>query len=297
MKQFRQFSNRFFTVFVCSLTAAAVLLLAFVLFFIVKEALPLFDTVGVSDFLLGQKWMPVDYTGVTSFGIFNFIAATIYVSLTGLVLAAGIGLGMSVFLAFQATPRMRTILYPLVDLLAGIPSVIYGFIGLSVLVKWFLKAGVHTGSCVLAAGILLAVMLLPYLVSSCSDTMRKEKANYLDAAAALGISDWYAAATMILPASMPNILLSMVLAVGRAMGETMAVMMVMGNANLFPKLLGKSESIASVIALEMGTAVYGSDHYHALYAAGMVLMVLLLLINLVIHMLRRYLLGQGGKTR
>ena len=281
------------TVLVCGLTAAAVLMLAFVLFFIVKEALPLFGTVGVSDFLLGQKWMPVDYTGVTSFGIFNFIAATVYVSLTGLVLAAGIGLGTAMFLAFQATPRMRTVLYPLIDLLAGIPSVIYGFIGLSVLVKLFLKAGVHTGSCVLAAGILLAVMLLPYLVSSCSDTMLKERNKYLEASAALGISDWYAAATMILPAAMPNMLMSMVLAVGRAMGETMAVMMVMGNANLFPKLLGKSESIASVIALEMGTAVYGSPHYHALYAAGMVLVVLLLMINLGIHMLRRCLMGEN----
>ena len=132
MKTFRQFSNHVVTALVCGLTAAAVLLLAFVLFFIVKEALPLFDTVGVSDFLLGQKWMPVDYTGVTSFGIFNFIAATAYVSLTGLVLAAGIGLGTAMFLAFQATPRMRTVMYPLIDLLAGIPSVVYGLVGMLV---------------------------------------------------------------------------------------------------------------------------------------------------------------------
>lgn len=197
------------------------------------------------------------------------------------MLAAGIGLGAAVFLTFQATSRMRTVLYSLIDLLAGIPSVIYGFIGLSVLVKLFLKAG-----------ILLAVMLLPYLMSSCSDTMLKEREKYLEASKALGISDWYAAATMILPAAMPNILMSMVLAVGRAMGETMAVMMVMGNANLFPKLLGKSESIAIVIALEMGTAVYGSPHYHALYAAGMVLVVILFIINLGIHLLRRHLLAK-----
>ena len=208
------------------------------------------------------------------------------------MLAAGIGLGAAVFLTFQATSRMRTVLYSLIDLLAGIPSVIYGFIGLSVLVKLFLKAGVHTGSCVLAAGILLAVMLLPYLMSSCSDTMLKEREKYLEASKALGISDWYAAATMILPAAMPNILMSMVLAVGRAMGETMAVMMVMGNANLFPKLLGKSESIGGVSAMKMGTAVYGSPHYHALYAAGMVLVVILFIINLGIHLLRRHLLAK-----
>ena len=178
------------------------------------------------------------------------------------------------------------------DLLAGIPSVIYGFVGLQVLVKLFLKAGVPTGSCVLAAGILLAVMLLPFLVSSCCETMLKEKEKYELAACALGVSRWYAAATVILPASGRNILLSMILAIGRAMGETMAVMMVMGNANLFPRLLGKSESIASVIALEMGTAVYGSTHYHALYAAGMVLMLLLFLINGLIGLIRSRMEGE-----
>lgn len=97
---------------------------------------------------------------------------------------------------------------------------------------------------------------------------------------------------MILPASGRNILLSMILAIGRAMGETMAVMMVNGNANLFPRLLGKSESIASVIALEMGTAVYGSTHYHALYAAGMVLMLLLFLINGLIGLIRSRMEGE-----
>ena len=181
---------------------------------------------------------------------------------------------------------MRGILYPFVDLLAGIPSVICGFIGLAILVKYFIRLGIPTGSCVLAAGILLAVMLLPFLVSSCSETMLKVKETYLPAAEAMGISKWYAIATIVLPASWKNILMSMILAIGRAMGETMAVMMVMGNANLFPRLLGKSESIASVIALEMGTAVVDSTHYHALYAAGMVLMILLFVINLVIMFLR-----------
>ena len=278
--------NLLFSLFIYILTALAVLTLGFVIYFIVKEALPLFSEVSVGEFLLGTRWMPIAYTGSVSFGIFNFIAATVYVSFTAMVLAVGVGLGASVFLSCVATDRMRGILYPFVDLLAGIPSVIYGFIGLSILVKIFLKAGVHTGSCVLAAGILLAVMLLPFLVASCSETILKEREKYEAAADALGISRWYAVATMILPASFKNILLSMILAIGRAMGETMAVMMVMGNSNLFPRLLGKSESIASVIALEMGTAVYGSTHYHALYGAGLVLMVLLFLINITINLIR-----------
>ena len=282
----RSFINKIFSAFIYILTAIAVLSLAFVIYFIVKEALPLFSEVSVTEFLSGQKWMPIDYTGVVSYGIFNFIAGTVYVSFVAMVLAAAIGLGTSMFLSCVVSEKMRGILYPFIDLLAGIPSVVYGFIGLNVLVKVFLKAGVRTGSCVLAAGILLAIMLLPFLVSSCSETMLKEKEKYAEAADALGIDRWYMAATIVLPASMKNILFSMILAIGRAMGETMAVMMVMGNANLFPKLLGKGETIASAIALEMGTAVYGSTHYHALYAAGMVLMILLFMINGTINLIR-----------
>ena len=260
--------NALFSVLIKALTALTVMVLAFVIYFIVKEALPTFDEVAVPDFLLGRRWMPIAYTGEPSFGIFNFIAATLYVSLVAMVLA------------------VRGILYPFVDLLAGIPSVIYGFMGLTLMVRLFIRAGVHTGSCVLAAGILLAVMLLPFLISSCSETMLKVRERYQPAADALGISKWHMVATIVLPGSWKNILLSMILAIGRAMGETMAVMMVIGNANLFPSLLGKSESIAAVIALEMGTAVVGSTHYHALYAAGLVLMLLLFLINSGITLLR-----------
>ena len=276
---------------IAALTAAAMAVLAFVIYFIVREALPIFEEVGLGELVLGRQWMPIDFTGVTSFGIFNFRAATIYVSVVGMALALLVGLGAALYLSCQASDRVRGYLYPVIDLLAGIPSVIYGFIGLVTLVRLFMRAGVSTGSCVLAAGVLLAVMLLPFLVSSCSETMLAARRNYLPASQALGVSKWYAAAAVILPASWKNILLAMVLAIGRAMGETMAVMMVMGNANLFPRLLGKGESIAAVIALEMGTAVVGSPHYHALYAAGLVLMVLLCAINVTIGLIREKLTG------
>ena len=286
----RKIGDRITTFFILLLTVLGFAALAFVIYFIVREALPLFETVPLKDFLLGQRWMPIDYGNGESFGIFNFICATLFVSLLAMVIASFIGLGASVFLSCVCSKRTRELVYPLIDLLAGIPSVIYGFIGIVVLLKFFLKAGVHTGSCVLAASILLGVMLLPFIVSSCSETILKEKNKYLKSAESLGISKWYAISSIILPASFKNILYSMVLAIGRAMGETMAVMMVIGNANLFPKLLGKGESIASVIALEMGTAVVGSNHYHALYAAGLVLMVLVFIINTVIMTLRNRLL-------
>lgn len=286
----RRRSLAVFSGLVLTLAALTVLALVFVLYFIFREALPLFSEVSLPDFLFGTRWMPIAYTGEVGFGIFHFIMGTLAVSALAMVLALLLGLGAAVFLSCRASARLRSLLYPIIDLLAGIPSVIYGFIGLVTLVRLFIRWGIPGGSCLLTAGILLAVMLLPFLISSCSETMRKVKEQYLPASTALGVDSWYAVATIVLPASWRNILLSMILAIGRAMGETMAVMMVMGNANLFPTLLGKGETIASVIALEMGTAAVGSTHYHALYAAGLVLLLLLFLINAGISFLREKLM-------
>ena len=271
------------------ITVACVLLITV---YLVISGIPAIREIGLIPFLFGDKWAST--AAEPSYGILPFILTSIYGTAGAILLGVPIGFFAAVYLAKVASPRVKAVMQSAVSLLAGIPSVVYGFVGLLVLVKFFLKAGVHTGSCVLAAGILLAVMLLPYLVSSCSETILKAKERYLPAADALGISPWYTVAAVILPASWKNILLSIVLAIGRAMGETMAVMMVMGNANLFPTLLGKGESIAAVIALEMGTAVVGSTHYHALYAAGLVLMVLLFVINVGITLLRDRLLRREG---
>lgn len=287
--------NFLFSNLIRLLTLLTVLSLAFVLIFIVQEALPAFSETSLTAFLFGQRWMPMDYGNGVSFGIGNFIAGTLAVSALAILIALLIGVGAAVFLSCAVSENARSLLYPLIDLLAGIPSVIYGFIGLCVLVKLFQRLGIAgSGHSVLTAAILLAVMLLPFLVSSCSETMLKIRRRYLPAASALGISYWHTVAHVVLPLSARNILLSVILATGRAMGETMAVMMVMGNANLFPTLLGKGETIASLIALEMGTAVAGSTHYHALYAAGLVLLVILLAINTGIALLRRRLLRQEG---
>lgn len=291
----RTIGNFLFSNLIRLLTLLTVLSLAFVLIFIVQEALPAFSETSLTAFLFGQRWMPMDYGNGVSFGIGNFIAGTLAVSALAILIALLIGVGAAVFLSCAVSENARSLLYPLIDLLAGIPSVIYGFIGLCVLVKLFQRLGIAgSGHSVLTAAILLAVMLLPFLVSSCSETMLKIRRRYLPAASALGISYWHTVTHVVLPLSARNILLSVILATGRAMGETMAVMMVMGNANLFPTLLGKGETIASLIALEMGTAAAGSTHYHALYAAGLVLLVILLVINTGIALLRRRLLRQEG---
>jgi phosphate ABC transporter, permease protein PstC len=283
----RKVTDTIFSVFIKMLATLTVLLLAFVIYFIVAEAIPLFGKVSIKDFLFGSRWMPIDSVKTPGYGIFNFIVATVYVSVLAMFFAVLISIGAAIFLSCVASERIRNVLYACVDLLAGIPSVIYGFIGLVVLVKGFLKLGHPSGLSVLAAALVLTIMILPFLISAISDTMLKVKERYMPNASALGVEKWYIIATVILPLSMKSIFINMVLAMSRAMGETMAVMMVIGNANLFPRLLGKSETISSLIALEMGSAVAGSTHYNALYASGLVLIVMLLIINVVINKIQR----------
>lgn len=279
-------TEKLFKGFLFILSLMSVFLLGFVILYIVMEALPLFKEVSLKDFLFSSKWAPTGMTGNKSFGIFNFIMASLFVSVYAMLTAVGFSLGCAIYLAFIAKSTLRSLLYAGIDLLAGIPSVIYGFIGMSVIVRFFAKLKVGTGHSVFSAALLLSIMLLPYMISSFTETLIKAKERYLKSAEALGISKWHTIVSLIIPSSAKFLLGSMLLAIGRAMGETMAVMMLMGNANLFPKLLGKAESIASLIALEMGAAVGKSLHYHALYAAALVLMLALLLINMLIYLIR-----------
>ena len=275
-------------------TLLTVLLLAFLIFFIFRESLPAIRDVGLKELLLGSQWRPLIYSGEPGFGMRNMILSTLYVAVLAVAFALIIGVGTALCLACTATERQRTLVMPYIDLLASIPSVIYGFIGLYIVVKFFEKLGRATGESILAGGIVLSVMILPYMVSSCCDTMVRLRRRYSAASAGLGVSRWYMASQLVLPASTRGILISMALATGRAMGETMAVMMVMGNSIAFPKLLGKGETISALIAMEMGIAERNSIHYSALYTAGLVLMVLLFAINIIFELLKKKLAKEGS---
>ena len=258
-----------------------------------RESLPAIREVGLKALLLGDSWRPIIYSDAPSFGFRNMILSTLYVSALAVFFALIVGVGCALYLACAATERQRTLVMPYIDLLASIPSVVYGFVGLYIVVKFFETCGMATGESVLAGGIVLSVMILPYMISSCCDTMVRICNRYRAASHAMGVSKWYMAGQMVLPASLRGILISMALATGRAMGETMAVMMVMGNAIGVPNLLGKGETISALIAMEMGIAVVGSTHYSALYTAGFVLMILLFAINLGFEALKRKLKGGG----
>lgn len=270
-----------------------VLLLAFLIYFIFQESLTAIREVGLAELLLGDQWRPLIFKDTPSYGMRNMILSTLYVSALAVLFALFIGVGCALFLACRATERQRTLVMPYIDLLASIPSVIYGFIGLYIVVKFFEKLGRATGESILAGSIVLSVMILPYMISSCCDTMVGLYNRYNAASQGLGVSRWYMASQLVLPASTRGILISMALATGRAMGETMAVMMVMGNSIAFPKLLGKGETISALIAMEMGIAEVGSTHYSALYTAGFMLMLILFAINIVFEWLKKKL-AKGG---
>ena len=280
----RKLENSLFLFFVYAFLFLSIGILSFFFLFLAKESLPLFESVSLPSFLFSSKWNPMAFTGTASFGIFHFLMGSIFVSFLALLFSTLLSLGCGIFFAFYFWDKGRRILYPLLELLSGIPSVVYGFIGLTVGKPLFLKMGVSTGSCVLLAAVLLSILIFPFMVDSITDSMVKLKAKYYLEARALGLSPAYIILSLILPSSLRSIFLAFLLGSGRALGETMAVMMVVGNANLFPKLLSKGETIASLIALEMGSAEYHSLHYHALYASGLVLLLLVALIHLLVKM-------------
>ncbi|MDF2950070.1 MAG: pstC, partial [Sedimentibacter sp.] len=211
-----------------------------------------------------------------------------YVSFLSIFIATPLGVGCAFFLSFHFNKIYSKIILSFIDMIAGVPSVIFGFVGLIILVK-LLENNLNmvTGESVLAGGILLAVMLLPYIVTGCTETFEKGKTKYYAASQSLGVSKWYTMRKVILPFAANSIFVNMLLAFSRAVGETMAVMMVTGNSPILPRLLGRAETIPSLIALEMGTATYKSIHYSALYAAGLILIAIILIIQLIAHKINK----------
>lgn len=269
------------------LTALGVVLLMFLmLFHIVSESLPAFSQTGFQMFQLDTQWRPVSEN--PQYGLMPIIAGTLYVSGLAVCGALVFGIGGAVFLNFYIPRRIADVLLSFIQLVAGIPSVIFGFIGLTVLVKWFAgHFGMAAGQSVLAASIVLGIMLLPFVVSTCQESIQHARNTYELAALALGFSREMLIVRIILPAISKGIVASAMMAFGRGLGETMAVMMVIGNSPIYPKLLGRAQTLPALTALEMGSIEYGSMHLSVLYAANVILLVILLLTMVCGHLLHR----------
>ncbi|MBA1333712.1 MAG: Phosphate transport system permease protein PstC [Firmicutes bacterium] len=263
-----------FILFVCAITAVLTVLV--IAFFIFKEGLPVMLEKGVLSFVANSHWAPLS----GSFGIRNMIIGSIQVTLGAIILGVPIGLACAVYLAEIAGKRLSKTIRSGIELLAGIPSVVYGFFGLSVLVPFLRAHFTGNGFSVLAGSIILAIMILPTVVSISETSIRSVPKEYKSGSLALGASHWQTIYRVIIPAARSGIVASVILGMGRAIGETMAVIMVTGNVTTMAKsVFDPVRTLTGNIAIEMGYAA--GDHRSALFATGVVLFVFIMILNLM----------------
>lgn len=242
------------------------------------------DKVKLDEFFTGKEWFPTAQPSA-QLGVMPLILGTLWVSLGAILLALPLGLGAAVYMSEIANDRVRSIMKPLIELLAGIPSVVYGFFGLVIIVPMIQKTfGLPVGETALAGSIVLGIMALPTIITISEDAMRNTPRAMKEASLALGASKWQTIFKVTVPYSMSGITAGAILGIGRAIGETMAVLMVTGNAAVIPHtMLAPVRTIPATIAAELGEASNGGLHYKALFALGCILFMITLFINLTVE--------------
>lgn len=246
------------------------------------------DKNNLPDFLGGKEWFPTAEP-VVQLGVLPLILGTLMVSIFAILLALPIGLATAIYLAEVADERVRKVLKPVIELLAGIPSVVYGFFGLIVIVPMIHDVfQLPVGETALAGSIVLAIMALPTIITVSEDAIRNTPRAMKEASLALGANRWQTIHRVVIPYSISGISAAAILGIGRAIGETMAVLMVTGNAAVIPhSLLQPVRTIPATIAAELGEAPQGGVHYKALFALGCILFLLTMLINLWVESISR----------
>jgi phosphate transport system permease protein len=267
----------------------SIIIIFLIIIFLFREGLEAFSYTGVIDFISGREWKPADEL----FGAAPFIVSSLFVTAGAILIAVPIGLLTAIFMAELAPSRVREIVKPAIELLAGIPSVIFGLFGLIVIVKYIrISLDQPTGESILAGSIILAIMILPTIISISEDSLRQVPRAYKEGSLALGATHWESIARIIVPSASSGILASIILGIGRAIGETMAVVLVVGNVEKFPtSFFDSGEPLTSTILLEMGEAAVGSAHYHSIFALGILLFLIVMILNLVSNVW----LGRGLK--
>jgi phosphate transport system permease protein len=259
------------------LFALSSLLFLFVIFtFILSEGLPLFYKVGAKSIVGGMKWAPTK----GAFGILPMIISSFMVTFGSLVVGAPLALACATYLSEYAGRKTKIILKPSLELLAGIPSVVYGFLGVIYIVPVIREHLGGSGFSILSTSLVLAVMILPTITSISFDALMSVPSAYREGSFAMGATKWQTVRKVVLPAAQSGILASFILGMGRAIGETMAVIMVAGNALKIPtSLLDPLRTLTSNIALELAYAT--GDHRRALFSTGVVLLVIIMSLNFV----------------
>ncbi len=255
-------------------------LVVLIFFFLLREGLPTFSEVEASN-LFGSRWYPT----FDLFGLMPLLLGSLLITVVSILIALPLGIASAIFVREVAPSWARDILKPLIEVLAGIPSVVLGFFGLTTLAPLVrIYLGAPTGLTALTGALLLGYMALPTIISVAEDALDAVPKSYRDASLAMGATRWQTIWMVVVPAAKAGIITAVMLGMGRAIGETMAVMMVTGNAARLPleldAVLRPARTMTATIAAEMGEVAQGSTHYHVLFGTGIVLFVLTFLINL-----------------
>ena len=264
-------------ILICGL--ASIFFVVLIFLFLLKEGLSVFKSINPFQFLFGKQWYPISEP--PQLGILPLILGSLLVTLGAAIISIPIGVGCAVYIAEIAPIKIKEVLKAGIELLAAIPSVVLGFIGMITLVPW-VKSIFHlpTGLTALSGSIMLAFMAMPTIVSIAEDALYSVPKSYKEGAFALGATHWQTIHRVMLPAASSGILAAVMLGIGRVIGETMAVMMITGNAAVIPHtFLQPVRTLTATIAAEMGEAVVGSEHYFAMFAIGIVLFIMSFIIN------------------
>ena len=267
---------------VCGFIAIAFVLLITV--YLIISGLPAIREIGLVDFLFGTRWASTDKTD-PAYGILPFILTSIYGTAGAILIGVPVGFMAAVFLAKVAPPKAAAVIRPAVDLLAGIPSVVYGLVGMMVLVPWLKDIfDLKAGDSLLAAILVLAVMILPSIISVSETALKAVPKEYEEASLALGATPLETYFKVSVHAARSGIAASVVLGVGRAIGEAMAILMVAGNSPNMPGLLRSVKFLTTAIASEMSYSSVGSLQRNALYSIGLVLFLFIMFINVMLNL-------------
>ncbi|MCJ7535173.1 MAG: phosphate ABC transporter permease subunit PstC [Anaerolineales bacterium] len=259
---------------------SAILFVVLIFYFLISEGFPAITEVSFSEFLK-TRWYPIeDY-----FGILPLLVGSLVVTVGALIIAVPIGLLTAIYIAEVASPQTKEILKPLVELLGGFPSVVLGFLGLLILSQYVRQIlALPTGLSALTGALLLAGIAIPSIVSISEDALDTVPKSYRDASLALGATEWQTIWWVTLPAAKSGVLTAIMLGIGRAIGETMVVLMVTGNAPMMPTglstVINPTRTMTATIAAEMGEVANGSTHYHVLFFIGIVLFIITLIVNI-----------------
>jgi phosphate transport system permease protein len=269
------------------LAFSSLLFLTGIIFVLMKEGLPIFQKVTLAQFLFGKNWYPT--SSPAEFGIRPLILATVWVSVGAMLVCVPLGVGSALYLNELASYRQKAFLKPLIEILASIPSIVYGFFGMVILAP-FLQDALHLsiGLCALTASLTLGIMATPTVCSIAEDALSYVPRSFREASFAVGANRWQTLTKVVIPAAGSGISTAIILGMSRAIGETMTVLMVAGGAAVIPQsFLEPVRPMTAAIAAEMGEASVGSDHYHALFAVALILFTITFVFNILAEVVSR----------